>query len=556
MRIVLGGDVMLGRLIDKHLLSHGRSPFAFVSDRLREADLACANLECAISARVTWYEGPRKAFYFKARPVAARILAEAGVGLVTLANNHALDAGQDGLRDTLTLLDGQGIAHAGAGLDLDAASRPAIVDLTSGSVGVLAYCDHQADFAATAHRPGIRYLPTESPGDAIAILESDIARTRTEVQVLIVSLHWQPNWAPVVEERYRRIAHACLAAGAHVVWGHSPHNFQGVEYRDGGVILYSAGDFIDDYAVDPVFRNDHQLLFAVEIGSAGVDRVEAFPIEIEDGLAIPARQAAARWIEGAFRHACEEVGSAVESVGDRLVVSRKIGFPAGFEEVDMRGSSQLVDESVQHDVLEELQFDPAVPAADIGIRVNDGVVTLMGTVPNFAARHAAEEATKRVGGVRGIVNALEVLMPGPVHRTDEDVARDIIGAWELDESVPTQALRVLVDRGRVVLEGEVEHAFQREAAERAVHAIAGVRQVANHIKILARPLPAAIRKRISHAFVRNAKLDAKDIDIDVQENKITLRGAVRSMAERAEAERIAWSVPGVTEVADELVVRP
>lgn len=222
----------------------------------------------------------------------------------------------------------------------------------------------------------------------------------------------------------------------------------------------------------------------------------------------------------------------------------------------MRESPQMVDETVQHDVMEELQFDPAVPAADVGVRVNEGIVTLMGTVSSFAARHAAEEAAKRVGGVRGIVNAVDVLMPGPVHRTDEDVARDILAAWNLDETVPTAALRVVVDQGRVVIEGDVDHAYQREAAEAAVRRIPGVRQVANHVKILARSLPAAIRRRISHAFVRNAKLDAKHIDVEVEGNTIRLRGTVRSLVERAEAERIAWSVPGVTDVVDELVVQP
>lgn len=324
MRLVLGGDAMLGRMVDQWQVAVGASPLEAIAPMLREADLAAVNLECAITADPGWYAGPPKAFYLKARPAAARMLAEAGVDLVSLANNHALDAGITGLIDTLHWLDAHHIAHAGAGRNLAEAAAPALLDRGGMRVALLAYCDHQADFAAGPDRPGIRYLDLTALEEALHTVGEDVRRARTQADCVIVAWHWQPNWAPVVEAPYHRLAHGCLEAGATVVWGHSPHHFQGVEWSGPGAILYATGDLVDDYAVDPIFRNDRQLLFALTLGAEGVQRVEALPLAIAEGRVVPAGADGRAWIARSFARYCEEVGTRVHDEGVWLVAENSV----------------------------------------------------------------------------------------------------------------------------------------------------------------------------------------------------------------------------------------
>ena len=137
-------------------------------------------------------------------------------------------------------------------------------------------------------------------------------------------IHWQPNWAPIVAECYRRLARRLVEAGARVVWGHSPHHFQGVEWiGDGwgvGVALYSTGDLVTDYAVDRGYRNDRQLLFEVSLCNAGVTRVRAFPVELAFGHTQPAAQAVRGWIGSRFEDVCRQVGSRVVAEDEWLRV--------------------------------------------------------------------------------------------------------------------------------------------------------------------------------------------------------------------------------------------
>lgn len=309
MRMVLGGDVMLGRLMNDWFLRAGRSPFTAVQPWLERADLVAVNLECALTDRETWYEGPPKAFMFKALPVAASLLKASRVTVVTLANNHALDAGVLGLADTLRLLDDQGIARAGAGMSLAEASQPAIVPSPAGRIAFLAYCNHQPDFAATPQTPGIRYLDLANPETAAHTLRQDLAVAKLQAEHVVVSFHWQPNWAPTVTPDVRRLAQVCAAAGARVVWGHSPHHFQGVEFLGETAVLYSTGDFVDDYAVDPDYRNDRQLLFTVTLDAQAVQEVEVMPVEIRRGAVLPAQGEARRWIGERFDGFCRALGT-------------------------------------------------------------------------------------------------------------------------------------------------------------------------------------------------------------------------------------------------------
>lgn len=312
LRLLLGGDAMLGRGVDDAIARHGvNRPLAALRAHLAGADLFAVNLECAITAADTWYRGPPKAFYFRARPAAAELLRRAGVGLCTLANNHALDAGAEGLLDTVDILRAHGIASVGAGADAEAAWAPAVLDITGQRLGVLACCDHQADFAAGPDNPGIAYLDPADPAQVQALLRR-VRYLAAAVDHAIVALHWQPNWVPRVTADYRLLAQRLVEAGARLVWGHSPHHFLGVEWFGTAAVLYSTGGLIDNYAVDAEFRNDRQLLFEISLLPGQVQRVRALPLRLDTARTVPASGADRAWIVSRFAAQCAEHGSRLQ----------------------------------------------------------------------------------------------------------------------------------------------------------------------------------------------------------------------------------------------------
>ena len=212
---------------------------------------------------------------------------------------------------------------------------------------------------------------------------------------------------------------------------------------------------------------------------------------------------------------------------------------------------------LQHDVQEELQWDPSVDASQIGVAATQpGIVTLTGTVATYAEKVSAERAAKRVSGVRVVANDIEVQPIGSMKRTDTDIAQAVLRGLDWDIAVPHEKIKARVDDGWVTLEGEVGLQFQRAAAENAVRRLSGVRGVANQIRLQVRPSvqPAAVKDRIEAALRRSAEIDARGIQVDAKDSMITLRGKVRTWAERDEAERAAWGAPGVLAVKDELTV--
>jgi osmotically-inducible protein OsmY len=198
-----------------------------------------------------------------------------------------------------------------------------------------------------------------------------------------------------------------------------------------------------------------------------------------------------------------------------------------------------------------------VDASHIGVAATQpGVVTLTGTVATYEEKVRAEKASKRVSGVRAVVNDIEVRPVGSMRRTDTDLAQGVLRALEWDIAVPHEKITARVDNGWVILEGEVALHFQRAAAENAVRRLSGVRGVTNQIQLEIRPLaqPAEVKNRIQAAFRRSAEIDARGIQVDAKDSTIILRGKVRTWAEREEAERAAWGAPGVLAVKDELIV--
>jgi osmotically-inducible protein OsmY len=215
------------------------------------------------------------------------------------------------------------------------------------------------------------------------------------------------------------------------------------------------------------------------------------------------------------------------------------------------------DEEIQRDVLEELGWEPRVQPNEIGVTVRDGVVTLRGWVDNYAKKWSAERAAHRVNRVRAIANDIEVRLPTSAERTDPEIAAAATRALEWDAFVPVAAIEVTVSNGWVVLRGEVEWEYQRRAAEQAVRRLSGVRGLTNGISVRPSEEPASdeISERIRTALLRSVETDAARIDIRIEGDSVILAGTVRSWLEREEAERVAWSAPGVTSVDNHITVR-
>jgi osmotically-inducible protein OsmY len=212
------------------------------------------------------------------------------------------------------------------------------------------------------------------------------------------------------------------------------------------------------------------------------------------------------------------------------------------------------DNDIKRDVEDELRWDPDIDTSDIAVAVKNGVVTLTGFVKSYSEKLEAEQDAKRVAGVVGLANDIEVRLPSIDQRPDPDIARDAVAAIKTRLPLSAERIRLVVKNGWITLEGDLEWNYQRESAENAVRWIKGVKGVSNLIRVEPRVQPAEIKRKIEDAFKRNAEVDAKRITVDAHDGEVVLKGTVRSWAERQEAERAAWSAPGVRKVDDRITI--
>ncbi|WP_416758153.1 BON domain-containing protein [Roseateles sp. So40a] len=214
------------------------------------------------------------------------------------------------------------------------------------------------------------------------------------------------------------------------------------------------------------------------------------------------------------------------------------------------------DAEIQSEVLSELKWEPRVQATEIGVAVKDGVVTLAGFVDSYTKRWAAEEAARRVRGVKAVANDIEVRLSAGGERTDPKIAAAAVRALQWDAVLVPEKIDVTVSKGWLTLRGTVDWQYKKHEAERVLRNLAGVKGVSNLIEVKPKAEPAEIKKQVEQALVRSAQTDAGRINVEVDGSKVTLKGTVRAWVERQEAERAAWRAPGVMTVDNRIVVSP
>ena len=312
--LALAGDTMLGRGVADVIRTSGTAELFApeLAEITRDADLFVLNLECCISDRGERWPDPDKAFFFRAPSRAVEALQVLGVDCVTLANNHALDFGRQALVDTLDCLSEAGITAVGAGRNERGARASGVLEACGIRVGVLGLTDHPADFAAGPATPGVAYADLRA--GIPTWVTAAVSTCRADV--VVVTPHWGPNMVAHPVSHVRRSASALVEAGATLVAGSSAHIFQGVTPP----VLWDLGDFIDDYAIDPVLRNNLGLLWLVTFDGVRPVRLEAVPLGLDFAHTRLADESEAEWIADRFRKACAVFSIPVGMEDHRLVV--------------------------------------------------------------------------------------------------------------------------------------------------------------------------------------------------------------------------------------------
>ncbi len=320
-RLAFVGDVMLGRMVNDRLRHVDPGyPWGDTKSLFRIADWRACNLECVISDRGRPWSQTPKAFHFRSDAKNVSVLKAAAIDAVSVANNHTLDFEYDAMLEMLRLLDRNGIHRAGAGIDLAEAMRPSISTANGISLAMIAFTDNEPEWQAGPQTPGLFYLPIDVSDERAEALFTTVKETRKRADLVVVSAHWGPNWGYEPPAAHVRFAHALIDAGADIVFGHSGHVFQGIEIYNRRPILYCTGNFVDDYAVDEIDRNDESFVFALEYRSSLMHRILLHPTVIENCQARRARGERARSIASKMERLCAQLGTQASWLEDASIL--------------------------------------------------------------------------------------------------------------------------------------------------------------------------------------------------------------------------------------------
>lgn len=320
--LVIGfmGDVMIGRGVNAILATRGYNyVWGDTLNLLRSTDLNIANLETTLTN--SDHEVP-KVFNFKASPDRVKCLTDANIQVVNLANNHILDFAEEGLKETLATLDSAQIQHTGAGINIDSASSPVIVNRKNISLAILGCTDNEPGWKATATKTGVNYVDVSNKKDREKILQY-VEQLQKQNDFVIVSIHWGPNLKEFPEKQFIAFAHEMIDHGASVIHGHSAHNFQGIELYKQKLIFYDTGDFVDDYIVHADLKNDHCFFFMVAFSKYEIVKTKLVPVLISNYQANLASDENKNWSIKRIRQLSAKFGTTITEQGEVLIAKQK-----------------------------------------------------------------------------------------------------------------------------------------------------------------------------------------------------------------------------------------
>lgn len=325
--LLFAGDVMLGRLVNDQLRkSLPKYPWGNTLPIFNQADIRICNLECVISDKGSRWTATPKVFHFRSDAKNVKVLKEAQIDIVSLANNHTLDYSYDAMHQMVEILDKANIKHAGAGRNYTEASQPATLLRNQIEIGLISFTDNEPSWEATEKQAGVFYVPIDLSDERAKKLLQIVSQTKARVDIVIVSAHWGPNWGYQPQPQHMPFAHALIDAGADIIFGHSCHVFQGIEIYKDRPILYSCGDFVDDYAVDPIERNDESFIFMVEVKGGKTHRLKLYSTIIRDFQSQLAGPKRAKEISLKIQKLCRELGTFGSWVGEEGCLEISVHF--------------------------------------------------------------------------------------------------------------------------------------------------------------------------------------------------------------------------------------
>jgi poly-gamma-glutamate synthesis protein (capsule biosynthesis protein) len=321
-KLVIGftGDVMIGRSVD-HVIE--REGYLYVwgdtLSLLRSTDMNIVNLETTLTRSE---KKVPKVFNFKAAPDKVKTLAGANISFSNLANNHIFDYSVEGLVETMQVLKDAGIHFTGAGNNLEEAERPCIMEKNNIRIGLLGYSNNEPGWQAGRDKPGINYINISDKEQQQKVLDA-IAQLKKTTDIVIVSIHWGPNMREEPPAEFIAFAHDMADTGADIIHGHSAHIFQGIEFYHNKLLLYDTGDFIDDYVVDPVLKNNHSFLFLAEVSGKGIERLRLVPVVISHYQVNQATVEGFAWSIKRVQQLSRPFGTVITDSGEVVLVKKE-----------------------------------------------------------------------------------------------------------------------------------------------------------------------------------------------------------------------------------------